>query len=83
MLNQFWYVMQRTVGSGPSPGFNSRGAKKQKEGPKAKRGGHIFKMQCWMYAATGGPNVKWGDTDFKWGGREPLAPPRATATLSY
>jgi len=20
-----------------------------------------------MYAATGGPNVKWGDTDFKWG----------------
>ena len=21
-----------------------------------------------MYAATGGPNVKWGGTDFKWGG---------------
>jgi len=20
-----------------------------------------------MYAATGGPNVKWGGTDFKWG----------------
>jgi len=20
-----------------------------------------------MYAATGGPNMKWGDTDFKWG----------------
>jgi len=20
-----------------------------------------------MYAATGGPNVKWGETDFKWG----------------
>ena len=20
-----------------------------------------------MYAATGGPNVKWWDTDFKWG----------------
>jgi len=27
-----------------------------------------------MYAATGGPNVKWGGTDFKWGGRAPLAP---------
>ena len=28
-----------------------------------------------MYAATGEPNVKWGGTDFKWGGRAPLAPP--------
>jgi len=27
-----------------------------------------------MYAATMGPNVKWGGTDFKWGGRAPLAP---------
>jgi len=27
-----------------------------------------------MYAATGGPNVKWGGTDFKWGGRAPLPP---------
>jgi len=36
-------------------------------------------MQYWMYAATGEPNVKWGGTDFKWGGREPLAPPLATA----
>jgi len=32
-------------------------------------GGHIFKKQYWMYATTGGPNVKWG-------GREPLPPPR-------
>ena len=32
---------------GPSPGCSSRG-------------GHIFKIQYWMYAATGGPNVKWG-----------------------
>jgi len=31
-----------------------------------------------MYAATGGPNVKWGGTYFKWGGREPLAPPLET-----
>ena len=43
------------------------GGKNQKEVPKTRRGGHIFKMQYWMYAATGGPNVKWGDTDFKWG----------------
>jgi len=32
-----------------------------------------------MYAATGGPNVKWGGTDFKWEGRAPLPPPLATA----
>jgi len=30
-------------------------------------GGHIFKIQYWIYAANGGPNVKWGGTDFKWG----------------
>ena len=53
--------------TGPSPGFSSRGAKNQMEGLKTRRGGHIFQIQCWMYAATGGPNVKWGLTDFKWG----------------
>jgi len=36
------------------------GGKNQKEGPKTRRGSHIFKIQCWMYAATGGPNVKSG-----------------------
>ena len=36
-------------------------------GPKTRSGGHIFKIQYWMYAVTGGPNVKWGGTDFKWG----------------
>jgi len=30
-----------------------------------------------MYAARGGPNVKWRDTDFKWG--PPLARPLAKA----
>jgi len=54
------------------------GAKNRRRG---RKGGHIFKMQCWMYAATGGPNVKWGDTDFKCGGRAPLAPPLATALI--
>ena len=34
-----------------------------------------------MYAATRGPNVKWGGTDFKWGGRAPLDRPLATALL--
>jgi len=58
--------------SGPWPGFSSKGAKNQK-------GGYIFKILDWMYAATRGPNVKWEGTDFKWGGRAPLAPPLATA----
>jgi len=39
--------------AGPSPEFTSRG------GPKIRRG-NIFKIQYWVYAATGGPNVKWG-----------------------
>ena len=46
-----------------------------------QKGGHIFKIQYWMYAATGGPNLKWGGTDFKWGGREPLALPLATTLV--
>jgi len=41
-------------------------AKNQKGEPKTRRGGNILKMQHWMYVATLGPNVKWGDTDFKW-----------------
>jgi len=54
--------------AGPSPRFSSREGKNQMEGQKNRKGGHIFKIQYWMYAATGGPNVKWGSTDFKWGG---------------
>jgi len=27
---------------------------------KTRRGGHIFKIQYWMFVATGGPNVKRG-----------------------
>jgi len=26
-----------------------------------QKGGHIFNILYWMYAATRGPNVKWGD----------------------
>ena len=29
-------------------------------GGKNQKGGHIFKIQYWMYAATGEPNVKYG-----------------------
>ena len=29
-------------------------------GAKNQKGCHIFKTQYWIYAATGGPNVKWG-----------------------
>ena len=43
--------------AGPSPGFSSRGARNQKEGPNTRRWGHIFKIQYWMYVATEGPNV--------------------------
>ena len=51
--------------AGPLPGRGSRGAKNQKRA-------HIFKIQRWMYAATGGPKVKWG-------GRAPPVPPVAMA----
>ena len=63
---------------GPSPEFSSREGENQ-EGPKTWGGGHIFKILCWMYAATGGSYVKWGSTDFKWGSRAPLALPLAQA----
>jgi len=36
------------------------GVAKNQEGPKTRRGGHIFKILYWMYATTRGPNVKWG-----------------------
>ena len=54
--------------AGPSPRFSSRGAKNQTEEQKIRRGGHIFKIQYWMYAATGGAKREMGGgTDFKWG----------------
>jgi len=59
--------------SGPSPRFRSRGDKNQK-------GCHIFKMQYWMYVATGAKR-EMGGTDFKWGGLALLPPPQATALL--
>ena len=50
------------------------GAENQKEGPKTRRGGIFKQIMYWMYAATRGPNVKLGGTDFKWGAGN-LCPP--------
>jgi len=58
-----------------------QGDQKPEGGAKNQKGDRIFKIQYWMYAATGGPNVKWEGTDFKLGGRAPLAPPVATTLL--
>ena len=57
------------------------GAKEQKEGPKTRSGGHFFEIQYWMYAATGGPNVKWGAPILKRVGGHHCPPPLATALL--
>jgi len=35
-----------------------------------------------MYAATGGPNVTWGGTDFKWGGPGTTGPPAGDGPAS-
>jgi len=43
------------------------GGQKPEGGAKNQKGGHILKILYWMYAATRGPNVKWGGTGFKWG----------------
>ena len=54
-----WFIEHLT---GPSPGFRSRRPKTKKRAENQEGEGHIFKIQYWMYAATGGPNVKWGAT---------------------
>jgi len=56
------------------------GGKNQKEGPKTRRGGHIFKILYWMYATTRRPTVKWEGTDFKWGDVLHCPPPAACVT---
>jgi len=42
-------------------------------GTENQKGGHIFNIQYWMYAATEGLNVKWKGHRFQMGGRAPLA----------
>ena len=44
-------------------------------GPKTRREGHILKILYWMYAATRGPNVKWGGHRFQMGGPGTTGPP--------
>jgi len=48
-------------GTGPSPGFSSKGAKNQ-EGQKPEGGGTFLKYTIgyMQQPPTGGPNVKWG-----------------------
>jgi len=58
-MHKFWHRARRQ-------GLAAGGPKTRKRGQKPEGGAH-FKIQYWMYAATGGPNVKWGCTDFKWG----------------
>jgi len=53
------------------------GGQKPKGGSQNQKGGNILKIQYWMYAATGGPNEKWG-APISNGVRAPLAPPLAT-----
>jgi len=57
----------RVLYTGPSPGFSSRWGQTPDGEAKKQKGGHIFKIQYWMYAATGRPNVKREGNDFKWG----------------
>ena len=65
---------------GPSPGFSSRGGQKTKRGAQNQKGGHIFKIQYWMYVATGGPNVK-GRRQFQIGEAGTTGPPLATSLV--
>jgi len=58
---QFWYLTQARRQD------LAAGGQKPEGGAKTQKGGHIFKIHYWMHAATVGPNVKWEDTDFKWG----------------
>jgi len=64
---------------GPSPGCSSRRGQKPERGAKNQKGGHIFKIQYWMYAATGGPNLKWVGHRFQMGGAGHHRSPLATA----
>ena len=54
----------------------------QQGGPKTRRGGHIFKIQYWMYAATGGPNMKWGAPISNGGTGRHCPPPLTTPRLT-
>jgi len=69
--------------AGPSPRFSSRGGPKTRWRGKKQKRGLIFKIQYWMYAATEGPNVKWGGHRFQMGGPGTTGPPLATALSGW
>ena len=50
------------------PEDQARGQDLAAGGAKNQKGGHIFKIQYLMYAATRGPNVKWGASISNGGG---------------
>jgi len=50
-------------------------------GVKKQKGGHIFKIQYWMYAETGGRNVKWGGHRFQMVGPGTTSLPLAMALI--
>jgi len=66
---------------GPSPDLAAGGPKTRRRGGKNQKGGPHFYNTVLDVCSNWGPNVKWGGTDFKWGGRAPLAPPLATALV--
>ena len=68
-LRPFRHSTQYTVLilAGPSPGCSSRGGKNQKEGPKTRRGGHVFKYSIGCMQQPVGQAWNGGGTDFKRG----------------
>jgi len=51
-LDKIW--QRAIVNTGPSPGFSSRGAKNQKEGPKTRRGATFLKYNIGCMQQPGG-----------------------------
>jgi len=67
------------IETGPSPGYSSRGSQKPEGGAKNQKGGPHFKNTVLNVCNNQGVKREMGGTDFKWGGRAPLAPSLATA----
>jgi len=62
------------AGTGPSPGFSSRGAKNQKEGSKTRRGPH-FKNTILDVCSNRGAKREMGGHRFQMGGPGTTGPP--------
>jgi len=68
----------RVFAAGPSPGYSSR--KIRRRGQKPAGGAH-FKNIVLDVCNNQGAKCEMGGTDFKWGGRAPLALPLVTALV--